>query len=471
MLHDRFKFNLRFKTVGEVFSRICALLLYAAGARLLGAEGFGVFSLAFSYAMLSAVLIDSGLFSIVTRMLARDKSNAPELIRTVTTYKFIVSPFAVLLIYLVVRHLDPGGQTAPLIFVTGLVAVATALTDHLSSILSGLERMDIEAWVKSTNKLASVIFAVLLFRIDRSVHGFTLGMALGLFLSLACGFWWVHRNLVPLRFEIDRVILKKVLRVGLPIFLATILVTFYTNQDRYLLSFLHFSDRDIGIYSAAAKLVDALRPLPVLLMGAVYPILSEASVKDRVLFEKISGALVKYSVLALFPFAFGVTVFSRLVVRIVFGPEFVQSGPILQVAIWAFVGIFLNHLFFVFLLSTDRQRRFFQSALVLTLANGLLCFLFFQWFGPIGGGWALVGGEIALFLFNMTDRQNGWLRRGIGPLFLRPALLAGLSVGIYVFLRIWMPDPVAWLLAIGVYGFMIWRLKMVDVALVRKFVV
>ncbi len=469
MLHSRFKFNLRFKTIGEVVARISALLIYAAGARLLGADGFGLFSLAFSYASLSSVLIDSGTLTLLTRDIARDRTTAPELIRSLTLYKFAVAPFALLLTYALVHLVDKDGVSLSIFLVMGLVSVATSFTEHLYAILSGVERMDIEAGVKVINRAGALVFSVIVFHFIKSVGGFALGMAMGLWTSVAFGLWWLHRNVGPLSFRINKPVLKATLKAGMPLFTAWIFLTLYVNQDRYIMSMLHYSKTDIGIYSAAAKLVDALRPIPVLLMGAVFPIVSEASVKDKALFDRISATLVKYSVIGLFPFAFGVTIFSDLVVRIIFGPQFVLSSGILSIAIWGYVAVFLNHLFLYLLVSSDQQKKFLQGSIVLMAVNAPLCWWFMQSVGIAGGAWALIGSEVALLVFNVL--VSPWARRDIGTLFGTPILLAAASLALFWLLRFWMPDPAACVGAVSLYGILVWRTRLIDVSLVRKFIV
>jgi PST family polysaccharide transporter len=283
------------------------------------------------------------------------------------------------------------------------------------------------------------------------------------------GVWWLHRNVGRWSAQVDRAVLMNVLKTSLPLFAAWIFITLYGNQDRYVMAWLHFSKADIGVYSAAAKLVDALRPVPVLLMGAVFPIVAEAAVKDRALFEKIAGTLVKYSVIGLFPFAFGVTVFSDLIVRIIFGPQFAMTGGILAISIWGYVGIFLNHLFLALLVSSDRQSRFLYGAMISMLVNLPLCWFFFQRTGPAGGAWALIGSESALLIFGIAS--SPWARHHLATLFGRPVALAALSLGLFWVIRFWVPVPVAFVAAIGLYALLVWRSSLVDISLLRRFVV
>lgn len=469
MLHARFKLNLRFKTVGEAAARLCALAIYAAGARLLGAEGFGLFSLAFSYSMLATVLIDSGTLSVVTRNLARDKSNASPLIRSTVVYKSAVAPFAVAAICLLAYFLDPGRQIMQLMPIAGLIAAGTALGDHVSAILSGIERMEIEAGLKVINRAGTFLFAVGAFFLHRSVESFTFGMAIGVWVSVGLGLWWIHRNVARLEFRADMPLLKDLLRSSVPLFVSWLFITIYGNQDRYILGMLDFSERDIGIYSASAKLIDALRPIPVLLIGAVYPIVSEAAVKDKILFERISATLVKYSVIGLFPFAFGVTVFAPFIVRVVFGPEFAPTASILAISIWGFVGIFINCLFLYLLVSANQQRKFLQGSIILMVVNAPLCWVLFQSTGLEGGAWALIASESALLLFNVA--ASSWARSQIPMLFGRPAILAASSLLLFSVLRIWIPDVPSFIAAIGLYVALVWRSSLVDVALLKRFVV
>lgn len=401
MIHQRFRFNLQFKVLGEFFARISAFLLYAAAARLLGTDQFGFFSLSFSIAIFTIVFLEMGTNSIITRNLARKDISVVELISTTTTFKFLLIIPIVLVLNIVLRIFHFEKELINLTNVMVFVALGIGFGEHISAILSGLEKMNVEANLKLFWRLGSLVLAVLLFQAYQNIYFFVIGMALGQWAGVIISFIWIHFKVQRFTFSIKIELLKKMLRVSFPLFAAWLFVVIYDRQSVLFMSFFSFSNIEIGLFSASIKLLDAIRPIPVLFMSALFPILSEAALRDRFLFQKISTNVFKHAVVVLVPVTWLLMLFSAEIIQIIFGANYVLSAPVFEIAIWAFVGIFLNHVLLQLMISTDGQMKFLQGAVVVAISNALLCYWLIPLYGIQGGAWALVGSEVIFLVFNM----------------------------------------------------------------------
>ena len=470
MIKSRIRFNLRFKIIGEIVGRASALLLYAFGARLLGSDRFGLFSLAYSYAFLFIVLIDLGSNNIITREIARNRELTLKQLPALNSLKLVLIPVMLLLIHVFVAFMSKDPGVIRLAHLMGWLAVGTALGEYQSALLSGVEKMDIEAKLKMGWKLGSFALAVIFFQLFKSLESFIAGMAIGQWISVCVGFVWIDRNLAPLRFSLDFSPLKPLAKSCLPLTVGWAFTSLYVNQPVLILSWLGLSHQNIGQYAGSAKLIDALRPVPVLLMSALFPILSEASINNKPLFFKMIGAIYSHSVLLLLPFTLIASLLSRPLSVLVFGAEFVQTGHVFFVAVWGFSLIFLNHIFAQILLSADGQRKLMVGSIVVTFLNALFCLLFIPRYGIVGGGWALVLGELGLSAFNIFFLRS--LFKGqhetLVSDFVRPTFFL-LITGLLFFLsNEWIGAGGGFGIALAFVAFVTYKFKLLDVSLLQK---
>ena len=101
--------------------------------------------------------------------------------------------------------------------------------------------------------------------------------------------------------------------------------------------------------------------------------------------------------------------------------------------------------------------------------NAPFCWFLLQSHGLVGGAWALIASECALLLFNIF--ASPWARRQIHVLFGKPLLLSAISLVAFFVLRVWMPSGAAFGIAISLYGILVWRASLVDVSLLKRFIV
>jgi len=468
MIIRRFRSNILLKTAGEVIARIGAFLFYAVGARILGVEEFGLFSLSYSYAFILVVMMDWGMSSVITRELARHPRDISTVLPSLLLYKLCLIPFALIFVWLVVTLIGYDARMIRVTLIMCFVAVGFALVEYLTSVLSGLEKMGIEAWVKAIWKMGGLVFAYVCFKMVHTLESFVVGLALGQWIAVMTGFVLVHLRVTKLTAKCDFDLIKRFVKASFPVFVSWIFLYFYDNQDLIILSYLSFPNDDIGLFSSSAKLIDALRPLPFLLVGAVYPILSEMALKNKDKYATILRPLLSYSILFLVPFSFVISWFSELVIRIVYGAEYQLASPVFAVAIWGYIGVFLNYIVYHAIISLDGQNKIWKASLVVTLSNAVLCIVLFKTMGLSGGAWALLGAECIFAATNLRLLKNKY---GDGPLFddLIKSLLFFLGWGVVVLgLKLLFPPLLVLLLGLVLYAAGILKFRLIDWGLIRR---
>ncbi|MFN7088365.1 MAG: oligosaccharide flippase family protein, partial [Candidatus Paceibacteria bacterium] len=137
--------NIFWLLAGQVGSRLikAAIVIYAA--RILGAEGYGVFSLGLNIAALFMIFSDVGVSSVLTREVAKDTLERAKLISTSLALKSILLTISFIAIIFLAPYFTKIPEVRPLLPLFGLILMLDGLNGFGTAIVRALERMELEA--------------------------------------------------------------------------------------------------------------------------------------------------------------------------------------------------------------------------------------------------------------------------------------------------------------------------------------
>ena len=195
----------------------------------------------------------------------------------------------------------------------------------------------------------------------------------------------------------DKQVWKETLKRSWPIALSICFNLIYLRTDTIILS-LTRTTAEVGLYSAAYRIIDVLTMLPAVFMGLALPVITKYFSENRKaelnnLLQKSFDSLLIFTL----PIIFGVWIIGRPLMALIGGNEFVASGDILKVLIVASGFIFMTSLFTYSAVGIKKQKSMmigFLLAAVLTLAGYLMLI-------PKYGVWAASGMTVFSELFVM----------------------------------------------------------------------
>ena len=154
-------------TAALVISNVtCAVLGMLYGmytARYLGADGFGVISLAIAFMSLFSIFSDLGLQQLMVREVARDHRLLDKFLGNILFTKIFLVILAYTLILITIYLLNYPTSTIQIVGIVGLSMACSAFTGALNSIFQALERMEYVSFgsiLNSALMLAGGIYAV-----------------------------------------------------------------------------------------------------------------------------------------------------------------------------------------------------------------------------------------------------------------------------------------------------------------------
>ena len=218
------------------------------------------------------------------------------------------------------------------------------------------------------------------------------------------------------------------IRVALPLGVVLVVTAVYYSFDTFLLGITR-TPEEVGLYGAAYRIVLAALVLPIAVHGVALPIvgrLADASPgMVRPLLLGLSVALLTIAI----PVAVVTTIYADHIVRLILGPEFIASGPLLSLLIWSLVTVSANVPFAVLLLAERRDRSYMVAPVIGAIVSVTLDIALVPIFGPIAAAIITLISEVTVLSTIV------WLTRAVSvPLLLRAFGLAmvpalGVSVG------------------------------------------
>ena len=405
-LRQRIGRNATAKVLGEVASRACGLLTYFLLARWQGAETFGRYSFAFSYALLFAVVADLGVNVIVTREIARRPGQLANDVPRLLGLKL-----AAAVIYLGVLAaslaLTREGREAPgLILAMGVLVTGLTTFDSLNALLSGVERMDLEAVAKLLQKLGPLVGMTIGYMSTHTFAGIVTGLVSGTLVSLLLTHALLVSLGVPPTIRWDPAWNRTLLVHSLPLTLSWVFWNVYDNEDVVVLTFLGVPAVSVGHFAAAMKLVDALRAVPVLVTGTMFPLLAHGAINDRALFLRLASGVLRATLGLVVPVVVGVWVLAPRLITWIYGPGYEPAAGVLRIAGIAMIGIFLNHVCIHLLVALDLQRRTMAGAVAAAVANLVSLLVLVPRIGLNGAAVSLVIAEAVFLLTNALQLRG-----------------------------------------------------------------
>ena len=241
------------------------------------------------------------------------------------------------------------------------------------------------------------------------------------------------------------------LRVGLGLGAAGILVTLYVRLDQILV-FKIAGARQAGLYAADYRLLDQIQFIPGSVMTTLFPLIAAAYPAHRARVRELLQSTAEYLTMASLPIVAFTIVAARPIVTLLFGRSFAAAAPALPVLAGAFVSISFGYLVGNMVVILELQRLFLRYATLGLIINAVLNLLLIPPYGFQAAAWVTLGTEVTVMSLSMRQVLRAL---GMRPRMRRFArvLAAALAMGALVALARAAGAPLGALAAIAAVSY------------------
>lgn len=459
----------------QVITWLLSLLLVIFLPRYLGAATVGKLHLATALWSIMAVVMAFGTNTLMVTEVARDRTTAPSLFGTKLVFNSLLFVLCMAVLSWGMNALNYPQTTIYVVVLIGIEFWLWQFVGTTEAFFQGIEKMEHISIGRILGHVFNVAVGVTLLLFGWKVYAIAIVRIVAALLVFAIQFFALKRT-ADLQPRFDYKSIPKLFRLGWPYFLAGISMTAYMQLDVVVISLL-VNEETIGWYGTADQLFGTLLFIPTAFITSVYPVYSKLSINEMGSLKTLMSKNFDLMLLVGVPIGFGLFLIGNQLAVLLYGEDFVKSGPVLSAFGLVLVLTYLNMLVGQCLISIDRQKPWALVMTVATLVTIPLDLVLIPWThatfanGALGGAIAFIITELGMLAWGIKLLPNGtlgWTNVKAGTRIIASGLLMGAVVWWFRDLFIAIPILVGMLVYVG----MILLLKVItpeDMALLKGF--
>lgn len=397
----------------QLGNTVLALIIMPYLINALGISKYGLYSFAFAISMYLVIVTDFGFGFTGVKLISVNRNNLNKvsgIFHSIQIIKIIILLILLVIYSLAILFIETLSENKELFFLSfGILIGQTIIPIWF---FQGMEKMKYITVINLSIRLISLILILVFVKQPEDINlaiasqafGFLFAGVLSLFIAYA-------------KFDLKLSFPKKtdvfhLLSSSKDMFFSSLSLSLYKNFNLIFLGFLS-TNTEVGIYSAAEKIIKAAHSLTAPLSQAIYPNMS-LKFSELKTNESVSKLLKlsKYYTVPLLGIISLLLLFEDFFIRFLgisdsgFSRVFIVLTPVI------FLGS-LNYLFGIIgLVNLNKEKNFNKATLTGAAVNLTLCWLLSENYGATGSAIALVIAEFTVlllviyFLFKIKNRKN-----------------------------------------------------------------
>lgn len=381
------------QVVGRIGNLALGVAVTLVLVHALGARGFGQWSTILAITQITVNFGDLGLSQVaIVRAVAERERERAWLGALVSLRMTLAVPLTLgaLAAMLLILHTPDARLAGVLLAATMIVGAPGSMT----AVFQLRMRNDVSTAILTFNSVAWLAGVLAVSAAGGGIRAFAAVFlainAVTTVLTVGVGARWVRPRLAG-----SWRLWRPLLRVGLGVGAAGILVTMYVKLDQILV-FEFAGSQQAGLYGAAYRILDQAQFIPVSVMTTLFPLIAASYRTDRARVQRLLQLTAEYLAMGSFGVLAFTIVAARPIMALLFGSQFVAAAPALPVLMGAFVSISFGYLVGNMVVILELQHRFLFYAALGLLLNVVLNVLLIPPYGFQAAAWVTLATEVTV---------------------------------------------------------------------------
>ena len=381
--------------------------LYIIFIARLGTYEYGLLSLAFAIVsfitVFSIVGLDNGLLRYVSYYSARkDERRVKGVVLSSIKISLSLSLLFFIVLFIFSKQISVyifhNPDLTPMLRIFSLMIPFLTLTNAFLAILKAFKKIEYDVFVREiAEKSIRLVVFLILFFIGFGVLGATISYltsAIGIFLI---SLYYLNKTF-PLKNKIKPIYYnKELIYYSIPLLLSGTLLVVIAWADILMIGYFRTA-AEVGIYNAALPTAGLMFVLPAAIISLFLPVVMELYSKNKIneikaLYKRVS----KWIFLTSLPIMLIMFVFSRKIIEIIFGLQYVEGEIALSILVVGYLFYAISYTSSNILAMLKKTKITFIISLVSALSNVILNYFFIPPWGINGAAIAtslsfLIGG-------------------------------------------------------------------------------
>lgn len=370
---SKIAFNTAISVSARMLGMVFALVGIAFAARYLGPEGFGEYSTILAFLFIFSIVADFGLQQIMVREISKPDADEAKIVGNIFGLKMAAAAVIFTAAAIAIYFFPYSENVKKGVLIVAAANFFGSLIQLLSGVFQKHLRTDRMAVAEIAARLVQTGLIIFFVYAD---FGF-LPIVATITVSNLLNFLMIFRfakKFVDFKTAGDLEFWKKTLKMSLPIGISALFTLVYFKFNIIILSLLK-TQTEVGLFSAAYKVLETSIFIPAMFVGLVMPFFSKYASLDRQIFTRyFQRSFDVISIIAL-PIVFGGIFFSSEIMELLGGEKFLEASAALRVIMLATGFIFFGNLFGNALIALEKQKK-----LMLIYAAGAILSVFLNVF-------------------------------------------------------------------------------------------
>ena len=396
---------------GRIAQMILSLFVGILTARYLGPGNYGLISYGTAFVTFFAALCSLGLNSVIIKDFVDNPDEQGETIGSALFMRFISSLVSAAMIVGIVSIID---RDEPLtIVVVALCSLGAVF--HVFEVFNFWFQNQYRSKITAIATLVAYgvvsAYKIILLILQMDVRWFAAATALD-YIAIAICLLMAYKRYNGPKLRVSAKKSFSLLKISYHYILSSMMVSIYGQTDKLMIKQM-LNESEVGFYATATAICAMWTFVLQAIIDSIYPSILRFKQEDQVQYEKKNRQL--YAIVFYVSCAVSLVflVFGNLIVRILYGAEYMPASDILRVVTWytafSYLGVARN----AWVVSEGHQKYLKYIYCCAAILNVALNAIFIPWVGAVGAALASlitqVFTSIVLPLFFADMRPNAKL--------------------------------------------------------------
>ncbi len=391
--------------VTSIVTNLMMFLLTLFTARYLGTYNFGLISSALSVIGIFGVFCDLGLGMYAIQKVSRNHDLTSKYFGTAFVLRLILTILTFIAYVLFSYYSGFKDEAFWVMVVVGGYMFFNSLTTFYYSMYQSNEQMHFQTIVNAVYSVGVFVVALFFIYLKANVILIAAAYPIAMFTAFVIGHIIKIRYYPKFTYDFNKSFLKELILNGIPFGITGVFTSIYFWIASVMLTFMAGSVA-VGLFSSSQRLLLVLSSIFMLISNAVFPIMSQLFVTDTTKLNALYQKILKYMLMLGVPIAIGTTIYSKDIILLIFGNEFISASVGLEVLIWAVIFMFLSGTTSTLLGAINKQFLVTKVTMCGAIVSVVSNIILIPTFSYVGASITSVITEFVVFVFMLYALRN-----------------------------------------------------------------
>ncbi|WKA53999.1 flippase [Planococcus shixiaomingii] len=328
--------NISWLISDKIITMGIGLFVTAAIARHFGPEQFGTLNYAIAFVALFTAISTLGLETLTIKALIDKKYSEGSILCTSLFLRILGGIVLTLISIFIISFLEPTNQTIRLIVLIISTSMIFKSCEVIEYWIQARQKMKISSIIRVCVYIFIASLKILVIIYDGSLIHYALLIFLEiLIIGVALLIAYLKLREDKSKWHINKSYAKSVLSSSWYLIVSGLMVTIYMRIDQVMLGSMSINKTEVGIYSAAVTIAEMWYFIPLAIITAFKPvIIQQKNINEKKYISSLNKLFRIITLIGLF-FGLFITILSKPVILLIYGPEFIEAASVLSISVWA----------------------------------------------------------------------------------------------------------------------------------------